>query len=42
MKITYKTSKEHTEKLLLEFFKKTSIPRFVEQKRDEKKQDKAI
>ncbi|HSH25948.1 MAG TPA: hypothetical protein VLA13_10490 [Massilibacterium sp.] len=43
-KIVYKTSEEHTKKLMLEFFKKTSIPRILklQQERDERNRDRAI
>ena len=43
-KITYKTSEEHTKKLMLDFFKKTSIPRILkqQQKREDGDQEKAI
>lgn len=39
-KITYKTSEEHTKKLMFEFFKKTSIPRIIAE--HSKQKDKAI
>ncbi|GGB61341.1 hypothetical protein GCM10011409_43240 [Lentibacillus populi] len=39
-KITYKTSKEHTKKLMFDFFKRTSIPRIIAE--HGKQKDEAI
>lgn len=46
MKVIYKTSKAHTEKLMFDFFKQTSIPRMItkyqSEKTDQVKRVKAI
>lgn len=35
-KITFKTSKEHTERLMFEHFKKTSIPRIIKEHQEQR------
>jgi hypothetical protein len=41
-KITYKTSEEHTKKMMWSFFKKTSIPRIIAEQTTSKKPKKAV
>ncbi|MCC2250032.1 hypothetical protein JUJ52_08640 [Virgibacillus sp. AGTR] len=39
-KVTYKTSEEHTKKLMLNFFKKTSIPRIIAEHQNKQEESK--